>query len=112
MIRIRHHGEVLACVRHANTFWTRMVGLLSTPHLEPGEGLLIEPCNSVHMLGMRYPLDIVFLDRAGVVVALETLRPWEVGRVHWKANRAIELVAGELSRHGVNVGDTLELEQA
>ena len=52
----------------ADNFWRRLRGLLGRSGLEAGEGLVIRPCNSVHMLGMRFPLDVLYLDRAGTVL--------------------------------------------
>ena len=68
-------------VRTAQTFLSRLVGLLGTAAIAEGEGLWIVPCRSVHTLGMRYPIDVAFLDATGVVVGiLEGLPPNRVGR--------------------------------
>ncbi|RMG57045.1 MAG: DUF192 domain-containing protein [Gammaproteobacteria bacterium] len=75
-----------------------MRGLLFRPCPEADGGLLIRPCNSVHMFGMRYPLDVVFLDRQGIILrAIEGLRPW---RAAWapRAHAALELAAGSIAR--------------
>ena len=52
-------------VRTAETFLSRLVGLLGTAAIAEGEGLWIVPCRSVHTLGMRYPIDVAFLDARG-----------------------------------------------
>ena len=68
-------------VRTAQTFLSRLAGLLGTAAIAEGEGLWIVPCRSVHTLGMRYPIDVAFLDATGVVVGiLEGLPPNRVGR--------------------------------
>ncbi len=54
--------------RRTRWFWERIRGLLGTKTLADGEGLLISPCGAVHTVGMRYPLDLVFLDAKGRVV--------------------------------------------
>ena len=98
-------------VRTARTFLSRLVGLLGTSAIAEGEGLWIVPCRSVHTLGMRYPIDVAFLDARGVVVGtLEGLPPNRVGRVFRKARGALELRAGTLAATGTAPGDRLEFE--
>jgi len=99
-------------VRTARTFLSRLVGLLGTAAIAEGEGLWIVPCRSVHTLGMRYPIDVAFLDAQGVVVGiLEGLPPNRVGRVFRDARAALELRAGTLAATGTAPGDRLELEE-
>ena len=98
-------------VRTASTFLSRLVGLLGTAAIAEGEGLWIVPCRSVHTWGMRYPIDVAFLDARGVVVViLEGLPPNRVGRVFRDARGALELRAGTLAATGTAPGDRLEFE--
>ena len=53
-------------LRVADTPWQRMRGLLGYPPLQADQGLLIRPCNMVHTVGMRYPIDIVYIDATGL----------------------------------------------
>lgn len=95
----------------ARTLWTRTRGLLGRPPLAPGEGLLIEPCQSVHMFFMRYAIDVVFLDPEYRVVALRPeLRPWRVTRYFRKAHAALELRAGAVAEAGLELDHQLALE--
>jgi hypothetical protein len=99
-------------VRTASTFLSRFVGMLGTDAIADGEGLWIVPCRSVHTLGMRYPLDVAFLDARGVVVGiLEGLPPNRVGRVFRDARGALELRSGILAATGTVPGDRLEFEK-
>ena len=99
-------------VRTAQTFLSRLVGLLGTATIAEGEGLWIVPCRSVHTLGMRYPIDVAFLDARGVVVGiLEGFPPNRVGRVVRDARGALELRAGTLAATGTVPGDRLEFEE-
>jgi len=50
-----------------SNMWDRMRGLLGRRQLDDDQGLWISPCPSVHTIGMRYPIDVVFLDRQGIV---------------------------------------------
>jgi uncharacterized protein len=97
----------------ANGSWTRLRGLLGRPEPREGEGLLIIPCRGVHMFGMRYPLDVILLDREGRVVAVyPDLRPWRKTRIHRDAHMALELPSGALEQSGTRVGDVVECQVA
>ncbi|NNG15021.1 MAG: DUF192 domain-containing protein [Gemmatimonadales bacterium] len=93
----------------ADRWWSRLRGLLGRPPLEEGEGLLLVPCRSVHMLGMSFALDVAFLDSRGRVIALyHELQPGSRTRWHRPARYALELAAGTLAATHTGVGDTLE----
>lgn len=105
-------GGVLVCERCelADTVPTRMRGLLGRDGIDPGEGLLIRPTNSVHMFFMRFAIDVVFLDRELVVQKIvEALAPWRMAGCRG-ANAALELPAGEAGRRGITIGERLVLE--
>jgi uncharacterized protein len=85
----------------------RMRGLLGRSSLPPDEGILLRPAGSVHTFFMRFPIDVVFLDRNDVVVGIEhELEPWRTAG-HRGAKAVVELAAGECERRGVAVGDRL-----
>jgi uncharacterized membrane protein (UPF0127 family) len=88
----------------------RMRGLLGRDGLEPGSGMLIDRAPSVHMFFMRFPIDVVFLDRDWKVVGVRhRLRPWRVaGARH--AVAALELAAGAAAEAGIEEGDALVAE--
>lgn len=99
-------------IRHARHWWQRLVGLLGRRSLDEGEGLLLEPCRAVHMLGMRMALDVVFLDRDGGVVAVyHDLAPGARTRFHRAARSALELPPGTLAASGTVPGDRLTIER-
>jgi uncharacterized protein len=106
----RQNGEVL-CERClvADSFWTRLRGLLGRKELSASEGLLIRPAGSVHTLFMRFPIDVVFLDREDAVVKLVPgLRPSRLASAR-RARRVLELSDGVCARNGLAVGERLEL---
>ena len=101
-------AEVAARVEHARSFAARLRGLLGRDRLQVGEALVIDPCNSVHTLFMRFAIDVAFVDASGRVLRMvPELRPWRVTRIHPAARRVIELAAGALARAGVREGDVL-----
>ncbi|HOY68886.1 MAG TPA: DUF192 domain-containing protein [Candidatus Ozemobacteraceae bacterium] len=98
----------------ADTFLTRLRGLMFTSPLGPGEGLLIEPCTSIHMMFMGYPIDAIFLDKDNRVVACyDVLPPWRgFSGWHRDAAKVLELPAGSREKSEVRVGETLSVEAA
>ena len=64
-------------VRFAGSAWKRTRGLMFAKHLKAGEGLVIRPCGSIHMMGMRFAIDAVFYDVEGRVTKVARgVRPW------------------------------------
>jgi uncharacterized membrane protein (UPF0127 family) len=55
----------------ATTPLSRLLGLALLARERAGEGLLIPRCRCVHTYGMRFPLDLLFLDREGRVVEVD-----------------------------------------
>jgi uncharacterized membrane protein (UPF0127 family) len=86
-----------------------MRGLLGRQSLPAGEGLLLTPAPSVHTAFMRFPIDVVFLDRDLQVLKLvQGLTPWRIASAR-RARATLELAAGEAHARGVRVGDSLGL---
>jgi uncharacterized membrane protein (UPF0127 family) len=106
----RENGDVLCgrCLL-ADTPWTRLRGLLGRRGLGEDEGLLIRPAGSVHTLFMRFPIDVVFLDRDNTVVkVVPALRPWRLAAAR-RAKRTLELPAGRAARARLASGQRLVL---
>src|SRR5205814_4828394 len=99
-------GAVVADrLRVAETHWTRLKGLLGTATLATGEGLWIRPCRQVHMIGMRYPVDVAFLDdEHRVVRAIAGLPPGRISPRVPAATSVLELPTGTLERVGLTEG--------
>jgi uncharacterized protein len=88
---------------------TRRQGLLGRGRLAEGEALVLAPCSSVHTAFMRFPIDLIFLDRGGRVLSVaSSVRPWRI-RAAWRAFAVVELEAGALARSETGAGDTVEL---
>jgi hypothetical protein len=96
----------------ATTRAERRRGLLGRDSLRAEEGLLLTPCLAVHTAGMRFAIDVVFIDRDGHVVrVVSDVRPWRIS-VSLRAHAVIELAAGTAAAHGIAVGDFLYLAPA
>jgi uncharacterized protein len=98
----------------ADNLFTRVRGLLGRNGLEEDEGLLINPCPSIHMFGMKFSLDVIFVTADNVVTDLvENIAPGKayVAKAHHgKARAAIELPVGAIACSGTQIGDELTFE--
>ena len=105
-------GQNLATAgRVADTFWTRLRGLLGSKPLAPGEGLLVVPCKSVHTHFMRFPIDVLYVNEAREVVGIDqNLPPWRFGRFYRRVRFVVELPAGTAQATGSQVGDQLQVQ--
>ena len=90
--------------RVADSFFARLRGLLGAAELTRGEGVLFPGTRSVHTHFMRFPIDVVFLDREDRVVRIAPeLPPWRAAAAP-DASAVLELAAGECKRRGVRTG--------
>jgi uncharacterized membrane protein (UPF0127 family) len=95
-------------VMRADTFLTRLVGLLGRGGLTESEALWIAPCKGIHTMGMSFPIDVLFLDDDLKVVATrENVAPWRATRFFRTATSVLELRAGSIRRSGVAVGNQM-----
>jgi uncharacterized membrane protein (UPF0127 family) len=109
VVRIADTAGTVVCARArvADSFGSRLRGLLGSSGLAPGEGLLIPRTSSIHTHFMRFPIDVVFRNGDGRVLSIaRNLRPWRFARCRGAAD-VIELAAGECDRIGLDEGATL-----
>lgn len=101
LLAVEDGREVLSLQR-TDTYWERMRGLLGRSAPDKGTGLLISPCGSVHTFGMRYAIDVLYLDQAWRVIKLRSgLRPSRIDFARG-ARHVVELAAGEAKRLDLN----------
>lgn len=102
-------GRVLASAEVADNVVARVRGLLGRRSYE---GAMVFPhTRSVHTLGMRFALDVAFLDRDLVVLATVRVRPWSMALPRRRARLVLEAPAGAFERWGLAAGDRLELKE-
>jgi uncharacterized membrane protein (UPF0127 family) len=97
----------------ADTHWSRLRGLLGASEADflNGGGLWIRPCRGVHTLGMRFAIDVVYLDSANTVIHIEhNLRPWRFAPVRVQARSVLELPPKTASLTGTLLGDRIEIK--
>jgi len=95
----------------AETSLSRMVGLLGKSGLEPGTGLLIIPSQAIHTIAMKFPIDVLFVDRKWRVVhAHPAMPPFRLSAIYFRARCVIELPVGVITETSTKVGDQLSVE--
>jgi len=113
-LRVRNvsKGTLLAdCADIADTSKKRKTGLLKHPGLQPGEGLWIAPCEAVHTVGMKFAIDVVFLDKKRRVIKIRAAMPrWRIAG-SLRAHSVLELPSGAAAAAQTTAGDQLEFEK-
>ncbi|MGA3130612.1 MAG: DUF192 domain-containing protein [Terracidiphilus sp.] len=102
-------GTMLAAqLENAQTGAARRKGLLGRERFLPGEGLWIAPCESVHTFFMRFPIDLVYLDRKHRVKKVRSnVAPWRMSAC-FTAHSVLELPAGTIVATRTERGDSVE----
>ncbi len=106
----RTRGTVIAeRAEVASSWFARLRGLIGRRALEPGHGLIIRPCNSVHTFFMAFPIELLFVGEGDRILrATRAIGPWRIGPIVPAARYVVELPAGTLAASGTAAGDELE----
>ena len=95
-------------IQVADSSLTRLVGLLGRKGVDAGAGLWIKPSSGVHTVFMRFPIDVIGLDKNRRVIKLwSKLVPYRVTSVSTELRSVIELTAGRIAECGVQLGDQI-----
>jgi len=112
VVRNQTRNTILAdAAEVADTSEKRRTGLLKHTGLDPGQGLWIVPCESVHSFFMKFTIDLVYLDKNKIVRKVRhRMVPWRVSAC-LSAHSILELPAGAVAASGTQAGDQLEIEE-
>ncbi len=111
----RTGAEIVARCALADGLWTRGKGLLGRADLPENEGILLVPGASIHMFGMKFPIDAVFLTKDDIVT--DWVENLAIGKTYSSKNGAgkphstLELRAGTVAKIGIQIGDKIEREE-
>jgi hypothetical protein len=108
MIVINQNKDIIIAdqLRKANNFLERLVGLLNRKDLQPGEALLINPCQMVHTFFMKFNIDLIFLNEEDLVVKIvSNFPPNRISPFVDSASKVIELKASSSLIEKIEVGD-------
>ena len=111
-MRIRNKTKETIIVENAimgDTFWRRLIGLMGKAELEDNSGIILTPCNSVHTMFMRFPIDVIFLNnKLEVLLIKQNLRPWSISPIVAGAKYVLEVNVGKTLESRTEVGDTID----
>lgn len=97
---------IVARVEMAKSLWKQTIGLLGRKQLPSDAGMWLEPCNSIHTLGMQFAIDVLFLDASGRLLrAVRDLRPWRICWPVWGARVVVEIPAGSIALRNIQPGN-------
>lgn len=100
-------------VRKADNFLTRLVGLLKRKTLGPEEALWLMPSKGIHTIGMKFPIDVIFLNRRNIVQSIiPEMAPYRISGVHFTSYSVLELPNGTIRKSRTEIGDQLEISLA
>lgn len=103
-------GAPTAPVELAVTRRSRSRGLLGRSHVEGA--VWFEPCRQIHTFGMRFAIDVAYVDRRGRVLLVRTLPPGRIAPLSLRARTVVEAAEGAFDSWGVRPGTTLATERA
>ena len=111
MIKNLTQQTVLATfVEIADTSFKRMCGLLGRSSMKPTQALVIIPCQSIHMLFMKFAIDVIFIDDKNKVIGLSArIKPFQFSGIFWKSACAIELPSGTIEATKTQIGDSIQI---
>ncbi len=95
----------------AKSLISRLIGLLGSKEMEKDSGLLIEKCNQIHTVGMKYKIDVVYLSRSGQVRKIIPGMPPNRFSSCIQANRVIEFAEGFVKKNNIKVDDFIGMEK-
>ena len=115
------NGRVVAEAEIAADAGARTKGLLGRDDMkregdmdEKGDAtdsvLVLEPAGWIHTLGMRFAIDVAYVDRRGRVMSVRTMKPWRVGMPRLRSRRVLEAAAGSFARWNLKAGDLVHVK--
>lgn len=111
IINQRSNEIIGSQIVYANTYYKRFIGLIGKNELNSNEGLFLTPCNSIHMMFMKFPIDLIFLDRKNKIVHItENIKPWQISRIVFRGQSVLEVAAGKVKETESKVGDRILIE--
>lgn len=95
----------------ANSFFKRLKGLMFTKNLPSDSSMYICPCNQIHMFFMNYSIDVLYIDKNNVILAIdEDMKPGRIGKKVNGAAAVVELQAGKVKESNIKIGQTLQID--
>jgi uncharacterized membrane protein (UPF0127 family) len=95
-------------VAPADTWWMRLKGLLGRSRLAPEDGIWLSPSSGIHTFGMRFAVDLIYLDATRRVVYLvEQFGPFRISPIKTKCASILEMRTRSIYLSNTQIGDEL-----
>ena len=106
----RNNKVIISNAEIANTFFSRFRGLMFRKEIDDNYALYITPCNQIHMLNMRFPIDVVYLSESGKVIKTDiNVQPGKICKTVKNAKSVIEMKSFTASKLGISEGDIINI---
>lgn len=97
-------------ISRADNILSKGIGLIGWKDFGGKNGLLLTNTNSIHTFFVRFPLDLVFLDKNMKVIKLvKNLKPFRISPIVWKAQHVLEMPSGSIEKYSINLKDSIDL---
>jgi uncharacterized protein len=107
---ITKNEEISKNVIKANSFLKRLKGLMFTKELSSDSSMYICPCGQIHTFFMNYDIDVLYLDKNNVILAIdENMKPGKIGKKVKGAAAVIELQGGKIEKSNIKIGQAIEI---
>lgn len=103
--------KTLDNIAQAKNLWEKTVGVIGWKDFGNKNGLLLTGTSSIHTFFVRFPLDLVFLDKKNEVIeVIKSLKPFRISPIVWKASSCLEMPTGSIERFSLQKGDKLNFK--
>lgn len=96
-------------IKVADSFKTKLIGLLNKKSLNKNEGLFLENCSSIHCFFMKFTIDAIYLSKNMQVLYKETIKPWRIGKIVKNCAHVLELAEGVAK--DISIGDYIVFKE-
>lgn len=99
MILIVDNKKIIE-IEIANNFYLKFKGLMGKKNIK--KGLYFPKCNSIHMFFMKEPIDVLYLNRKGIIISMDKgLKPWTIGKIRFSGKSLVELPQGTIEKFNI-----------
>lgn len=98
-------------VNVAENFFSRAIGLIEKKSFPDAQALVIKPCNSIHTFFMKFPIDVLFVNKNNKIISIyENVKPNRILPVHFNSKLVVELASGQIRVNNICLGDIIRIE--
>ncbi|MBR3779591.1 MAG: DUF192 domain-containing protein [Clostridia bacterium] len=107
---INNNNVITRNAESADNFFSRFRGLMFRKAIDDDYVLHITPCNQIHMLNMRFAIDVVYLSETGEVIKTDkSVQPGKICKTVKGAKSVLEMKSFAAEKFGISVGDKIKI---